>query len=130
MSNISLKKLVEGTVNEGIFEPSDNIIKTAMAYFKQKTGIQTTTPTLKTKKNDFLLYEVPLENLLKKSPLLNTIFYNATLIIRVVSRGIGMYDFYYTLQCVPYGATKESKFDLGGVGLKDGKLNGTSGKLS
>ena len=126
--SISLKKILESkkTLTEEIVEPSEQILKGAMACFKQQTGIVAGVPTLvsKSKRTGTLIYEISMNKELR-TPAIKAIFKDLTLKIVVdeLENVIGGYIFVYTFSYThPSGGS--NGVDIGTVYYKNNKFIG------
>lgn len=103
-NKITLRKLIEAEIqaalNEEIVEPSDQVLKQATAYFKDKTGINVSIPMLrgKSKRYNEIYYESDLEKEIR-TPTMKALFSSLVLSITVeeLPNAIGGYQFDYSL---------------------------------
>lgn len=103
-NKISLRKLIESEIQasltEEIEEPSEQILKQATAYFKDKTGINVSVPMLrgKSKQYDEIYYETDLEKEIR-TPVMKALFSSLVLSVTVkeLRNVIGGYKFDYSL---------------------------------
>ena len=95
-----LRRLIEAEIksilSEEVVEPSEQILKGAMAFFKQQTGINAGIPTLESRgrRSDALYYTTSLDKEIK-TPVLKNMFKELNLDISVYSlrEDIGGYSF-------------------------------------
>jgi hypothetical protein len=101
-----LRKLIRTaiyeTLNEEAFpEPSEDLLKQAMAVFKTNTGINVPMPTLKVKdkRYELVIYEIDMAKQLN-TPLLKALYSSMTLKVEAssISSKIGGFAFKFTLQ--------------------------------
>jgi len=101
---MTLRKLIESEIqaalNEEIVEPSDQVLKQATAYFKDKTGINVSIPMLRGKSRRYneIYYETDLEKEIR-TPAMKALFSSLVLSVTVeeLRNAIGGYQFDYSL---------------------------------
>jgi translation elongation factor EF-G len=120
-SKITLRKLIESEIqsvlNEEIVEPSEQVLKQATAYFKDKTGINVSIPMLrgKSKRYNEIYYESDLEKEIRTSTM-KALFSSLVLsiVVEELPNAIGGYQFDYSLTYShPNG--KSDKLHLGTI---------------
>ena len=130
MDKISLRKLIEAEVKsilkEEVIEPSEQVMKGAMAFFKQQTGIIAGVPTLESRgrRSDVLYYSTSLDKEIK-TPVMKNLFKELTLNISVypLKDHIGGYSFMYSFNYShPKGGS--NGLEIGTVFYMDGKFKG------
>ena len=102
-NKISLRKLIENEIqaalNGDITEPSEQILKQATAYFKDKTGINIRVPMLvgKSKRRNEIYYEADLEKEIR-TPVMKSLFSSLVLsvVVEELHNSIGGYQFDYS----------------------------------
>lgn len=130
MNKKLLKQLIEAEIkamlNEEVVEPSEQVLKGAMAYFKQQTGIMAGIPTLESRgrRTDALYYVTSLDKEIK-TPVMKNLFKELSLNISVypLSDHIGGYSFQFSFGYKhPKGGS--NGLEIGTVFYYDGKYKG------
>lgn len=125
-----LRKLIEAEIKsilkEEVVEPSEQVLKGAMAFFKQQTGINAPLPTLESRgrRSDALYYVTSLDKELK-TPVLKNLFKELDLSISVypLKDHIGGYSFNFNFSYThPRGGS--NGLEIGTVFYMDGKFKG------
>lgn len=125
-----LRKLIEAEIksilSEEIVEPSEQILKGAMAYFKQQTGINAPMPSLESRgrRSDALYYSTSLDKEIR-TPVMKNLFSELNLSISVypLKDHIGGYSFMYSFSYKhPKGGS--NGLEIGTVFFIDGKYKG------
>jgi len=125
-----LRRLIEAEIksilSEEVVEPSEQILKGAMAFFKQQTGINAGIPTLESrgKRSDALYYTTSLDKEIK-TPVLKNMFKELNLDISVypLRDHIGGYSFNFNFSYKhPKGGS--NGLEIGTVFFIDGKYKG------
>lgn len=125
-----LRKLIEAEIKsilkEEVVEPSEQVLKGAMAFFKQQTGINAPLPTLESRgrRSDALYYVTSLDKELK-TPVLKNLFKELDLSISVypLRDHIGGYSFNFNFSYThPRGGS--NGLEIGTVFYMDGKFKG------
>ena len=113
-------------LSEEITEPSEQILKGAMAYFKQQTGITTGMPALdfKSKRYETINYSISLDKEVR-TPVMKALFSTLTLDISVAGLRdeIGGYSFSFSINYKHPDGGRNGK-SIGTVFYSNGKYTG------
>ena len=113
-------------LSEEITEPSEQILKGAMAYFKQQTGITTGMPALdfKSKRYETINYSISLDKEVR-TPVMKALFSTLTLGISVAGLRdeIGGYSFSFSINYKHPDGGRNGK-SIGTVFYSNGKYTG------
>jgi len=113
-------------LSEEITEPSEQILKGAMAYFKQQTGITTGMPALdfKSKRYETINYSISLDKEVR-TPVMKALFSTLTLDISVAGLRdeIGGYSFSFSINYKHPDGGRNGQ-SIGTVFYSNGKYTG------
>lgn len=113
-------------LSEEMTEPSEQILKGAMAYFKQQTGITTGMPALefKSKRYETINYSISLDKEVR-TPVMKALFSELTLDISVAGLRdeIGGYSFSFSINYKHPDGGRNGK-SVGTVFYSNGKYTG------
>jgi len=113
-------------LSEEMTEPSEQILKGAMAYFKQQTGITTGMPALeyKSKRYETINYSISLDKEVR-TPVMKALFSELTLDISVAGLRdeIGGYSFSFSINYKHPDGGSNGK-SVGTVFYRNGKYTG------
>ena len=129
MISTKLKQLivqeVRSALREEISEPSDQMLKSVMSFFKSKTGINALLPVLshKSKRFDILIYNTDLSKEIR-TPVLQSLFETLSLKIEVANlkNSIGGYTFTFQIEYTHPGGGSNGR-TIGTVIYKDNRLS-------